>query len=70
MAMTLDEWVLFKVNVYGPVTQGVLLRLAAGSHGVGLSETEWRKLDRALQRLRKAGKIRFDRKGGGWSLAR
>jgi EAL domain-containing protein (putative c-di-GMP-specific phosphodiesterase class I) len=67
MAMTLDEWVLWKVGESSPITAGQLFA-AAESAGT-IRRSDWRKVDRALQRLRRWGKIRYDRKGGGgWSV--
>jgi len=64
--MTIDEWVLWKVGESGPIAAGVLLVAAEDSRII--SSREWRKVDRALQRLRRRGRIWYSRRLGGWKV--
>lgn len=69
MPMTLDEWVVFRLQP-GPKHFRELLAAAQGAAGWGaMGEPNFfRKLDRALQRLGSAGRIVYSRKRG-WELA-
>lgn len=65
----LDAWVLEELAL-GPERSGILI-VRAGAQGwyEENSKSQWRCVDRAIQRLRKAGKIRHIG-GGRWEVVR
>lgn len=69
----LDAEILKRISAFGPVTFHVVLNwpsVAKAAEAIPDKAPAWRVVDRRLQALRKAGKIRYARKPEGWTIVK